>query len=154
MPRARPIHQAQRAIADLTVKSIKATKRLDDWYEQMGLAEVDQQFQVDISGVAYDTPAFVTTEIAFDFPFHYAPGQRDSDLERPHFTYGTEVDGPAMLTVSVTAWEIDAATGAYIGATVQISALSATELGFNGKVHLNFQGVSAADEVETTDLES
>lgn len=155
MSKARPIHQAQRSIADLTIKGVKATQKLQRWYEEQGLSETDQQYQFQISGTAATLAAFTTLPITFDFPFHYAPGQRDSDLETPHMTYGFVCDAFVMLSAHVVDWTQDEDTGAYTAATVAVGCLSAvSDLDFTGVVHMTFQGFSAPDDTDTSDLET
>jgi hypothetical protein len=153
--RARPIHQAQRSIADLTVKSVKATQKLQRWYEELGLAETDQQYQFQISGTAATLPAFTTLAITFDFPFHFAPAQRDSDLETPQMTYGGVCDAFVMLSAHVVQWTQDEDTGAYTAALVAVGCQAAVEdLDFTGAIHMTFQGYSAPDDTDTADIET
>lgn len=145
------MHGGQRAITALTVGVAKSTEKRRARQAELGLGESFQQFQVPISGTAGTLPAFTNVSVDFDYPFHYAPGQRDSDLEVPHAGFGAEADEQIMFGATVIAWVIDDGNGAYTGATVAISAMAADDdTSFTGSVHLTFQGFSAPDD--TTDL--
>jgi hypothetical protein len=113
----------------------------------MGLQEAMQQFQLEFSGTAELTWGFASLNLVFDFPFYYAPGQRDPDFDRPHFWFGAVVNTPIAVTAVVTAWSIDEDNGAVIGATVHVGVCAATPgVAFDGVVHLTFQGFSALSE--------
>lgn len=149
MARARPLHSGHRAVTDLTLGVVKAVKASDRRRLTQGLAETDQQYQFPITGHAEELPAFTTVSITFDFPFYYAPSQRDSDLERPHVGWGAECDAFVMLSVHVSDWVTDEDTGATIGATVAIGvSAQGSDVAFSGKIHITFQGFSAPDEVD------
>lgn len=153
MPRQRPIHAGLRAIADLTVGVAKSTEARRRREAELGLTESWQQFHVPLSGSAGTLPSFVYVDVEFDYGFHYAPGQRDSDLERPHFSFGSECDGEVDLGANVSEWNVDSDTGAYLGATVRLSAIAADETSFTGTAHLTFQGFSAPDDVGDVTVE-
>lgn len=154
MARARPIHAGQRAIADLTIGVAKATKARQDRVDQLGLQETYLQYQLPIGGTAGTLPGFATQAITFDFPFHYAPGQRDSDLEVPHFTHGSEVDGDVSVSTSVRSWDIDSDTGAILGATIGVSTIAAVEfVTFEGFVHVTFQGFCTPEDTPDDTIE-
>lgn len=142
----RPVHAAQRQVQALTLGVAKTTKRMRDWELSVGFAETEQQYQFPIGGYVGPVPAFSTVEITFDYPFYYAPGQRDSDLEKPQMRIGYEVDQQVMVTIGVQEWTVDENTGGITGATLVVGALAASPVVFTGLGHAEFQGFSAPDD--------
>lgn len=140
-----------RAIAGMTIGVVKSTRARDARDAQMGLSEIMQQFQLEFSGVGGAAWGFATLPVVFDFPFYYAPGQRDPDFDRPHFWFGAEVTPAMGVSATVTGWSKDPDNGAIIAATVALG-VSGPPVAFKGIVHLTFQGFSALAEAET-DLE-
>lgn len=154
MPR-RPIHSGLRAVADLTLGVAKSTEARRQRDRELGLAETEQQFQIPVSGTASTLPGFSFLAVFFDFPFHYAPGQRDSDLQEPHMTFGSKCNADVTLNAHVRDWYIDSDTGGYTGAVVVVSALAAVAgTDFTGSVHVTFQGFSAPDDTGDVSIES
>lgn len=148
----KPLHEAGRAIADLTLGVVKSTAARAAVDQELALTETDQQYQIPVSGTARTVAGFGVLAITFDYPFYYAPGQRDSDLERPHMVYGAECDAFVVLHAHVQDWDIESATGAIVGATVVVACLSAADIDFTGKLHLTFQGFSSPnDDVDVTE---
>jgi hypothetical protein len=145
-----------RAMLELTIGATKSMQRRAARDREMGLAEIEQQFQFEISGNAAITFAFAEVDVPFDYPFYYAPGQRDSDFNRPHFWFGAETSVAVAIVATVVAWELDEDNGAVIGATVAIGvaagqpAVPTQGVGvpFTGWAHLTFQGFSALAEDE------
>lgn len=147
----RPDGSLQRSMVRLTVgvaRSMRARERRD---REMGLAEMEEQFQVEISGNATTGLVWASQELSFDCSFHYAPGQRDSELDRPQFWFGAVVSPAVLVTAVVTAWTVDEDTGATIGATVAIGVMAAGPGAYAGHVHLTFQGYGALIEEDTVD---
>jgi hypothetical protein len=147
-----PLHALDRAMGELTLGVVKSTRKRDqrDW--EMGFKELQQQFQIKINGQASEAWGFAQTTIVFDYPFFYAPAQRDSDLDRPQFWFGAELyDFPGAASAVVTAWEIDPTHGAVVGATVSIGVASqpGVDAPYEGVIHLTFQGFAALSEDET-----
>lgn len=138
-----------RAVSDLTVGVAHAMRARDQRNREMGFAEVQQQFQVRMSGTATATVAYAITVVEFDYPFYYAPSQRDSDFSRPHFWFGAEASTPISVSAVVTAWDIDPDNAAIIGASVAVGVLSQTPVAYTGVLHLTFQGFAALGEDET-----
>lgn len=138
-----------RALLDISIgvtKSMQTRQALD---AQMGLDELELQFQVKISGTATGTLSWgEVMEIPFDFPLHYAPGQRDSELIRPHFWYGAEIitASPVLVTAVVSDWLTDEDNGATVGAKVRMGVIGASD--FEAVVHLTFQGFGSLAEGE------
>ena len=123
---------------------------------EMDLHEIDLQYQVAITGVSGNVPGWGTIQIEFEWEFHYAPIQRDSRLEVPHFTYGAYVPfgGPVAVQACVVEWAVDLDTDAITGALVALAALGSGEE-FNGSAHLTFQGLALLREdfSDSSDLE-
>jgi hypothetical protein len=145
-----------RALMDLTVGLLQTTRARDRRDRQMGLAELVQQFQFEFSGTAGTLWGFASKTLVFEFPFYYAPGQRDPDFEHPHYWFGAEVSPPVAVSGTVTHWVYDDKSGAVIGAAVAVGVCgAAAALAYEGTAHLTFQGMSALaeDEVDFQDIE-
>lgn len=148
----------QRAQQDISIASPLALEKRRAMLAADSLLEVEQQFQVPISGIASKIIGFGLTTLTFDVDFFDAPEQRDSSLATPHFTYGVvasfePADG-LLVTACVTEWITDA-RGAFTGAVVAIGASSGSDSTsqYSGHVHLRFQGYGALTEnVETLDV--
>lgn len=143
-----------RAVAALSLGAVRETQRREARRRNMGLEEMDLQFQVAISGDAGTQADWDTFSIDFDFPFYYAPGNRDSDLDRPHFTFGAVVEdgSPVVVSACVTGWQLNEETQGVTGATVAVCAVApgtSQPVSFGGYVHLNFQGYAGVAEDET-----
>lgn len=143
---ATPSGHLQRALHGLTVGAVNAQRAKERRNREMATTEVDFQYRIEISGTASAGIAFVEVELDFDVEFYYAPAQRDSDLERPHMTFGGEADGQVGITATVVAWKEDEMTGAITGATVAIGVLASVNTDFSGAAHVNFQGWGARRE--------
>lgn len=138
----------QRALTGLTIGVAKQMRAREQRDREMGFAEIEQQFQVKITGTAGGAFGFESATISFDYPFYYAPGQRDSELDRPHMTFGGEASTAVAISAVVTGWDVDAESGAIQGAVVAIG-VSGAEVDYTGVVHLNFQGFAALGEDES-----
>lgn len=135
-----PSGHLARALRGLTVDAVRAQRARTSLDRTMGANELDLQYQVDVSGQADSYVALTVVEIDFEVDFYYAPGNRDSDLQRPHMTCGGEADSQVILGATVVAWHDNALTGAIQGADVAVSVHAPSLTDFKGKVHLNFQG--------------
>lgn len=149
-----------RSIGQIAISVQRASDRRRIEQAQQGLAEVDQQFQIDLSGRA-GAPSWETVNITFDEIFVDAPGQRDADLDEPHFTFGaTQQKGPPLwITAHVSDWATDA-QGNFTGAAVRVGvwnplAVAQTEGEpgdpFIARLHLNFQGFSVPNDPSDED---
>lgn len=148
-------HALQRAIGRMTLGAVQSVERRRQLNEEMAYAEVQEQFQLAVSGSTSTSPIFATTaEILFDYAYFYAPGQRESDLLVPQFWFGSVIDEPVMLTASVVSWTADADNDATIGAVVRVGAVGADAgVDYAGWLHLTFQGYGALIEDESEDVE-
>lgn len=107
------------------------------------LAEVLQQYQIEISGAA-GTGAFLDATINFQEVLYYAPLQRNIKTEDPQVTHGVVFDtGEAKLIVYVTKWLLDENAN-YTGAIVRVGVEQvgwAPASAFAATVHITFQGL-------------
>lgn len=131
-----------RAVRGLTLGVMKAASRAKEQRELEGLAEIEEQIKVDVSGSAQEFPAWTQLRLEFDSVFIDASGQRDTEFDRPHFTYGAVVEkgGPTGLLACVTSWEVndrDEVTGCILAVSA-VSTDSARR--FQGELHARFQG--------------
>lgn len=141
-----PSGALERSLAAITVGAVRATRAKEKMTADLATAERDVQYQIAVSGTANTGIGFSTVDIVFDVNFHYAPGQRDSDLRYPQMTFGAEADAQVALTAVVSSWDVDDGTGAVKGATVVVGAISDDERLYNGKIHITFQGYASVQE--------
>lgn len=145
-----PSHRLHRAMEGVTLGVVKSTRAREQRDLEMGLAEIMQQFRVSFSGTVGTAWGFAATVVHFDFPFYYAPGQRDPDFDRPQFWYGAETDLHMAVSVVVRGWELDPENDAVVGAGIAIGVCGAiADVPYTGVAHLTFQGFSALTEDET-----
>lgn len=110
------------------------------------LGEIDQQYQVTISGSAGQRATWQAQEVIFDVPFIDGSDDRDPDFLYPLFTYGTVVKTGSRLVLvcNVTGWNVDED---YVrGCTLEIGVFRPPPGGvaeFAAELHLNFQGWGA-----------
>lgn len=143
-----------RAVHEITIGAAKATEKRDRQLSELGFQEIDLQYQLPIQGEGTDIPVFDTVEINFEWEFHYAPAQRDSDLEVPHMTYGAYLtDGSAGIFANVKSWKANPANDGITGCTIQVGAIG--NQNFAGWLHVTFQGfaMSRDDLSDNPDLE-
>lgn len=134
---------------------------LDRRREELGydaLGEVEQQFQLPITGHASEYIAWTDVEILFDVEFYNAPNQRNVPYSVPQFLTGGVVESnePVVVTAVVRQWlrkPDDADT--IVGARVSVSVQAPPEVGYEnqlrvvpyrGYVHVAFQGFGAPGE--------
>lgn len=135
-------HQLDRVLKGVTVGTIQSLRRAEERAASDGLMEREEQFQIGISGVAEEFVDWETVEIKFGTTFVDASGQRDSELERPHFTYGGEVETPTPvgLLACILEWKTTPRNET-IGCKLAIGvAASDRATRFKGFLHANFQG--------------
>lgn len=137
--------QTARAVRGLTLGVMKAADRAREQRELEGLADVEENIKIDVAGRAEEFAAWTRLAIDFETVFIDASGQRDTEFDRPHFTYGAAITkgGPVGLLACVTDWEVnerDEVTGCIIA----ISAIATdTSRTFQGELHAKFQGYGA-----------
>jgi hypothetical protein len=139
-----------RLLHDLTVGTIQAVRRKDNADGQNQLREVEQQIQFTVKGRTGEggtVPIFVEKELKFDYAFHYAPANRDSPLEYPHFSAGSQTNPPVVLHVTVKEWLHNENNGAINGCIVNVGATGTQAItAFTGVAFLTFQGFGALIE--------
>lgn len=147
-----------RTLQAIQIGSTKAMQAREARNRELGLNEIDAQYQVTIEGTASTVPAFATVDLDFEYEFHHAPSQRDSDLWMPQLTVGSYIHqgGPLMVTACVVTWDENPDNGGITGANVGIGVMgsSTTPEQFGGYAHLTFQGfaISREDMEDNPDL--
>jgi hypothetical protein len=156
MGRAPGVRQGavNRAIHGLSLGVVRSLNKEEQRRKNMGLGEVDLQYQVDVNGEAGTLVDWSFVQLDFQFAFYYSAYSRDSDLDRPQFTQGATIDSgtPVVINACVVDWALDPEVQGVTGATMAIGAFSpgASEaVPFNGSVHLVFQGYSGVIENES-----
>lgn len=107
-----------------------------------GLIEREEQFQININGVAEEFFSWSTVEVKFGNVFVNATGQRDSELTVPHFTYGSMIQSPVPVGIlaNVMKWK-KTDRDETIGCTLAIGVAATDQATkFFGKLHATFQG--------------
>jgi hypothetical protein len=131
-----------RAMNALTIGTVKDLAALEEQRRLDGLQEVEEQYQILVSGNAEEFAAWQYVEVRFGLVFIDGTGQRDSDLVRPHFTYGAEMftATPVALQATVMEW-VTNNRNETIGAKLAIGVM-ATDVAtrFRAALHAAFQG--------------
>lgn len=140
--------QMDRTFRGMTIGAVKAQNRAKAQRELEGLDEREDQFKIEVAGRGEEFPSWTQVHLNFTVEFIDADGQRDSDFDRPHFTYGVEITngGPVGLIACVLRWDVgkkNQTTGCVLG----IGAV-ATDVArkFSGSLHARFQGYGAPAE--------
>lgn len=158
MPPRQVLQRTLHSIHIGSVKSMQAKRQQDTEYD---LREIELQYHIPVSGTAGTLLTWAEpVTIPFEWGFHYAPMQRDSELEIPHFTYGAYIvtETPVGLLACVSGWQEEPRNGAITAADVSIGIMGHDEaalIDFQGYVHASFQGLAQSlDETsENPDLE-
>lgn len=132
----------EQALKGITLGTVIDLRKAEERAYNDGLIERDEQFQIAIAGVAEEFLDWETVDIKFGTAFVDASGQRDSELERPHFTYGGEIETPTPVGIlaCVLEWKTTARNET-IGCKLAIGvAASDRSTKFKGFLHANFQG--------------
>ena len=152
-PDGTPQGSVERVLAHIGVRTHQRIRAKDRRNERNAGRELELQYQYEISGTATVAPVWMELPaINFDYSLHYAPGQRESTLEEPHFTYGSKTNPPVGIHATVKEWLQDENTGAVVGAIVAVAALAGGSTPFKGKVHLTFQGFGTLNEEDEEEL--
>lgn len=165
-----------RALSSLSIGAVQSMQRKRKQDSEYDLIEVELQYQIAVTGDAgiYLAWAMPVT-IDFEWGFHYAPMQRDSELELPHFTYGAYVVTPTPVGVlaCVSGWHEEPRNGAITGVDLSIgfvrgqggvvaddgaaadAAVGDATIPFKGTLHASFQGLAQSldDTSQNPDLE-
>lgn len=132
----------EQALKGLTVGTIRDMSDAADRAAKDGLIEREEQFQIEVSGRAEEFFSWSIAEIKFGTLFTNATGQRDSELEQPHFTYGASVitATPVGLLASVMEW-IETDRKEIVGCKIAIGVASTDKATkFRAFLHATFQG--------------
>jgi hypothetical protein len=117
-------------------------------HDKYRLAEVTQQYQLAISGIA-GAGAYTDFTVNFQERIMYAPLQRANKNEDPQVSHGLQLDtGDVFVTVIVKDWILDDSAN-YIGANVRVGVTEAAwapGASYSGTVHLTVQGLSVPIE--------
>lgn len=119
-----------------------------------GLREIEEQVHLEFAGRAEEFAAWKTVEVSFANNFVDATGQRDSPFDRPHFTYGAELETsqPAGVLATVMEW-VTNDRNETLGAKIAIGVLATdTAVRVRGQVHLTFQGYAYAPTAVPEDV--
>lgn len=120
-----------------------------------GLNEIDQAFQIPVSGFASDTMSWTDLELKFEAPLLDAPENRRSQYADPTFTFGVVTSALVFIMPNVALYQkTDENTTTGVLMRIGVLALAPAAPGdvlvepvpFKGEVHLNFQGYGAADD--------
>lgn len=149
-----------RAVAQLQIGHVRSMQRRERQNQEYGLQELDLQYQLPVSGRASPSPGWGAVELNFEWSFHYAPANRDSDLEVPHVTFGAYITkgAPVALHACVTDWKVEQANEGITGCTIQVAAFASSPVGrdFAGFLHANVQGYATSrdDLSDNPDMET
>jgi hypothetical protein len=145
-----------RSLRAMTLGTVKSYNDRRDQYAAEALGEIDQQFQVTLSGglggLGGGTAAWGELELAFSVPFVNGSEDRSVPFAYPLVTYGSVVTsgGPLMVACNVKRWKVD--EDYVLGATLEIGVLRTDGGGdygvYAGELHLNFQGWGAPNPPE------
>jgi hypothetical protein len=155
--RHQQIHRAVSKMAFNISEAIQTKAHVADDY---ALAEVELQYQIEISGQAGPFAEWQEVSISFDQILYDAPAQRASDNDEPHVWIGKVLDTaePVFIDVHVSDWDIND-SGHTTGCTVRVGVFdpalpdTAQEKYFAGRIHLTVQGLGAPDDQDDTDGE-
>lgn len=141
-------HALQRSLSAMTIGVLRRQKERADDRRPIELTEREHQFQLPVSGTAYQGIVWTKRDVDFDTIFFGATGYRDSEFERPQVHYGFVIEPadknqpvlPIIPTLAVE-WKVDDMEATY-GATLHIGVHSPTvdPVDFEGFLHITFQG--------------
>lgn len=163
-----PTHAMHRSVDRLSTGGVRSLEKRRAQLADDALAETELQYQIPISGRASSVAGFSAVTINFEVEFWDAPEQRDNPLDRPHFTYGAELnligadnsDAASQAGLAVTAFVRDWVRDdrdAYTGAVVSVAVWSpggGAVWDFEGLLHVRFQGWGAISEDSEISLDA
>lgn len=114
----------------------------DDTLDALG--EIEQQFQIAISGTATTTIGWESVDLTFDVEFLDATDQRYSNLTVPHVKQGQAVTSitPVVVTLNVGEWTRDD-RDVIVGCVLDVGVSAGpggTPAVYTGYAHLTLQG--------------
>lgn len=163
-PNTRARHSLQRSIRKLAIDVVRDRDRRTGGRQVNAADEREEQFQIQVSGLATDYPAWATFDLEFDTIFALGNGRRDSGLVRPHVLMGYElvdvlrsnpdtghsdqVPEGVLLMAAVRKWHFTSSL-TIDGATLSVCAHAPTdELSFRGFVHVTVQGFGSPSDAQ------
>lgn len=150
----RPKGQIDRTLDALTIGVVQGKAARDKQLSYSAGVEMEQQVRVPLSGKVANGWGFVDDDVAWSFPFIWAPAQRGVEFQTPHFSYGIvhNVETEALIVVhaQVVRWTINDSSWV-VGATVRFASSApqlaeGEELDYAATAHLTFQGLGAETE--------
>jgi hypothetical protein len=136
------IQRMEHALKGLTIGTVQSMNDAADRAAKDGLIERDEQWQIEITGTAEEFFNWSIAIVKFGTVFSNATGQRDSELEQPHFTYGASIitATPVGVLASVMEWTENERKET-VGCKLAIGvAATDRHTKFRGFLHANFQG--------------
>lgn len=136
------VNRLEKALKGVTIGTVTNLRRADKRAADDGLREREEQFQIGVSGLAEEFFAWETVRVNFGTCFVDATGNRDSELTKPHFTYGAKIDTPIPVGVigAVMDW-ITTERNETIGCVLAIGVCATDQATkFSGALHCTFQG--------------
>lgn len=141
-------HALERSLAALTIGMVKRVRDREASLAEGKLTERQVQFQIPMSGTAYQGVAWTKRHLHFDVTFHGATGDRDVPYNAPQVYSGFVIDPsdekapvlPIIPTVAVQ-WikdDQEATTGCILHVGVHSPTPEPVE--FEGYLHVTFQG--------------
>jgi hypothetical protein len=146
-----PAPALARSLRAMTLGVLHSYSERVEEREDDALGEIDQQYQLTLSGKASAKAVWQNLDVDFDTPFIDGSDDRDPDFLYPMFTYGTVVTKGSRLVLvcNVTKWRTD---GEYVvGCTIEIGVFRPTGGGvgeYKAELHLNFQGWASPNPPE------
>lgn len=140
--------QTARAVRGLTLGVLKASDRAKEQRQLEGLAQIEEQIKVDISGHAEEFPSWTELHLEFETVFIDASGQRDTEFDRPFFTYGSfvEIGGPVGILAQIRAWDVND-RNEVTGCVLAVSAVATDSARtFQGELHACFNGYGMPED--------
>lgn len=151
----RPTGQLERSLEAISLDLHDRARLRHRGISDIRTGEYEQQVQVEVTGAATPTWVYADQAVGWEIPFLDAPGQRRSEVTRPHFTPGFELISSGgtliLLTAHVLGW-ITTDEGWWIGAQVQFAAQApliapaANPVPYSAMAHLTFRGYGAPAE--------
>jgi hypothetical protein len=122
-----------RSIRAMTIGTLQSYNQRRATYEGAAIGEVDQQYQLALTGQVERDAKWIEQVVIFDTPFINGTEERDVPFLYPHFTFGSVVTKGKNFVVAcnVLQWQFDPESeGEFV--------VGATD--FAIEVHLNFEG--------------
>lgn len=152
-------HNIERSLRHMVVGARLAQDRKRDQDDLLTPGEIDQEFQVEISGEATGRIGWNEQTVFFEWPFMGVPEMRESSpYEEPTFTYGYQSEAGVVLTARLVKWVWDVPRGLITGVVVSFGAYipgataEETAVKYKGTVHLMFQGFAMPPDDDDAEL--